>query len=37
LGLVALPAAGSVVHVLVILAIIAVLIHLFSGRRSVTI
>lgn len=34
LGLVALPAAGSVVHVLLILAVIAVLLHFFGGRRG---
>lgn len=33
LGLVALPAAGSLIHVL-ILAIIAVVMHFFSGRRG---
>jgi hypothetical protein len=34
LGLVALPAAGSLIHVLVILAVIALAIHFFSGRRG---
>lgn len=34
LGLVALPAAGLVVHVLLVLAIVAVLFHFLGGRRG---
>lgn len=33
-GLVALPAAGTVVHVLLVLAVIAVLMHFLGGRRG---
>jgi len=36
LGLVALPAAGTIVHVLLIIAVLAVVMHFFGGRRSVT-
>ena len=36
LGLVALPAAGLVVHVLLILAVVAIVMHFAGGRRSVT-
>ncbi len=34
LGLVALPAAGLLVHVLLVLAIIAVVLYFFNGRRG---
>ena len=33
-GLIALPAAGTLIHVLLILAIITVLLHFFGGRRG---
>lgn len=33
LGLVALPAAGSLIHVLLVIAIVVVLIRIIQGRR----
>jgi hypothetical protein len=36
LGLVALPAAGTLIHVLLVIAIVVVLLHFFGRRGSVT-
>jgi hypothetical protein len=35
LGVVALPAAGSLIHILLVIALIVIVFQLLSGRRSV--
>jgi Family of unknown function (DUF5670) len=34
LGVVALPAAGSLIHILLVIAIVVVALQFFSGRRA---
>jgi len=35
LGFVAFHAAGGLIHLLLILAVIAIIVHLFRGRRAI--
>jgi hypothetical protein len=35
LGVVALPAAGSLIHILLVIALVVVILQLLSGRRAV--
>ncbi len=35
LGVVALPAVGGLIHLLLVLALIVIAVQLFSGRRTV--
>lgn len=34
LGVVALPAAGSLIHILLVIALIVIVLQLLSGRRA---